>query len=96
MAAACVLSLSESNALSRDLGTRHRAALGVSEGTDAIALIVSEETGIISIARGGKMIRHLDAEALRKVLGEMYTDAPSPIRTAVRSVFKKKVKSDAE
>ena len=71
-AAACVLTLSESSSISRDLGTRHRAGLGVSESTDAIVLIVSEETGIISMARGGKLTRHLDAEGLRKVLREMY------------------------
>ena len=72
VAAACVLSLSESSAISRDLGTRHRAALGVSENTDAEVFIVSEETGIISMARGGKLTRHLDAEGIRKLLREMY------------------------
>ncbi len=73
VSAACVLTLAADNrAISRDLGTRHRAGLGVSETTDAIVLIVSEETGIISMARGGKLTRHLDAEGLRKVLREMY------------------------
>ena len=72
VSAACVLTLSNNPAISRDLGTRHRAGLGVSESTDAIVLIVSEETGIISMARGGKLTRHLDAEGLRKLLGEMY------------------------
>ncbi len=72
VSAACVLTLSNNPTISRDLGTRHRAGLGVSENTDAIVLIVSEETGIISMARGGKLTRHLDAEALRKVLREMY------------------------
>ncbi|MCI5565913.1 MAG: diadenylate cyclase CdaA [Clostridiales bacterium] len=71
-AAACVLTLSDSSSISRDLGTRHRAGLGVSENTDAIVLIVSEETGIISMARGGKLTRHLDADGLRRVLTEMY------------------------
>lgn len=70
--AACVLSLSESNVISRDLGTRHRAALGVSETTDAIVLIVSEETGIVSMARNGKLTRHLDGEGIRKILRGMY------------------------
>lgn len=73
VSAACVLTLASDNrAISRDLGTRHRAGLGVSETTDAIVLIVSEETGIISMARGGKLTRHLDAEDLRKLLREMY------------------------
>ncbi len=73
VSAACVLNLASDNrAISRDLGTRHRAGVGVTETTDAIALIVSEETGIISMARGGRLTRHLDAEGLRKVLREMY------------------------
>ena len=72
VSAACVLTLSENSSISRDLGTRHRAGLGVSETTDALVLIVSEETGIISMARGGKLTRHLDAEGLRKLLREMY------------------------
>lgn len=96
VAAACVLSLSESSALSRDLGTRHRAALGVSEASDAIALIVSEETGIISMTRGGKMIRHLDADALKRSLSELYAGSPSPLQTAVRSMFKRRDKRDAQ
>lgn len=78
VSAACVLSLTSNNrAISRDLGTRHRAGVGVTETTDAIVLIVSEETGIISMARGGKLTRHLDAEGLRKVLREMYHEEHS-------------------
>jgi len=72
MSAACILTLTEASGISHDLGTRHRAALGVSETTDAIALIVSEETGIISIAKGGRLIRHLDVKALRTMLEDMY------------------------
>ena len=77
VSAACVLTLSNNPAISRDLGTRHRAGLGVSESTDAIVLIVSEETGIISMAKGGKLTRHLDAEGLRKLLREMYHEEHS-------------------
>lgn len=55
VAAACILQLSENSSISRELGTRHRAALGISETTDAVVLIVSEETGIISTAREGKL-----------------------------------------
>lgn len=76
-AAACILTLSDSNSISHDLGTRHRAGLGVSENTDAVVLIVSEETGIISMARGGKLTRHLDAEGLKNVLGGMYHEEHS-------------------
>ena len=72
VAAACVLALSDQSNLSRDLGTRHRAGLGVSETTDAIVFIVSEETGIISMAQGGKLTRHLDADGLNKALSPLY------------------------
>ena len=72
VAAACVLALSDQSNLSRDLGTRHRAGLGVTETTDAVVLIVSEETGIISMAQGGKLTRHLDADGINKALSELY------------------------
>ena len=72
MAAACILPLSEGKGISRELGTRHRAALGVTETTDAITLIVSEETGIISMARNGRLTRHLDREALEQLLSSLY------------------------
>ena len=72
MAAACFLTLSEGKSISRELGTRHRAALGITETTDAITLIVSEETGIISMAREGRLTRHLDRVALEQVLLSMY------------------------
>ena len=76
-AAACILTLTENNAISHDLGTRHRAALGVSESTDALVLIVSEETGIISMAQGGRLTRHLDDNAIRKVLHRIYNQEHS-------------------
>ncbi|MGN0764504.1 MAG: diadenylate cyclase CdaA [Aristaeellaceae bacterium] len=72
MAGACILTLTEGRGISHELGTRHRAAIGVSETTDALVLIVSEETGIISMARGGKLTRHLDSKSLQEILGEMY------------------------
>lgn len=68
VAAACVFPLSQREEVSRSLGTRHRAAMGVTEETDAIALVVSEETGSISIAYRGKLRRGLDEERLRRVL----------------------------
>ncbi len=76
MAAACVLPLSASGILvrspDRQMGLRHRAALGVSEVSDAVAVVVSEETGSISIAYGGRMIRRLDAKRLENVLRAFY------------------------
>lgn len=72
-AAGCILTLSEGRGISRDLGTRHRAAIGISEITDAVVLIVSEETGIISMAKGGKLTRHLDAANLNQILTGMYS-----------------------
>jgi diadenylate cyclase len=68
IAAGCVLPLAASVALDYHLGTRHRAAIGITEQSDAIAVIVSEETGIISVAHNGRMIRRLDEARLAKVL----------------------------
>lgn len=68
IAAACVFPLSQRDAVSRTLGTRHRAAMGVTEETDAIAVVVSEETGSISVAYRGKLRRGLDEDRLRRVL----------------------------
>lgn len=68
LAAGCVLPLSEELSDDSSLGTRHRAALGVSEQTDAIAIVVSEETGTISVAQNGRMIRGLDAVRLKELL----------------------------
>ena len=67
-AAGCVLPLSESNRLSADLGTRHRAGVGVSEVSDAVVVIVSEETGAISVAVGGMLKRHLAPQTLERLL----------------------------
>ena len=67
-AAGCVLPLSESNRLSADLGTRHRAGVGMSENSDAVVVIVSEETGTISVAVGGMLKRHLAPKTLERLL----------------------------
>ena len=68
VAATCYLPLSDNMELSKELGTRHRAGVGISEVSDSITVIVSEETGDISIARDGKIIRHLDPQRLRDEL----------------------------
>lgn len=71
-AAGCFLPLSQETDLPKELGTRHRAGLGVTEVLNVVAIIVSEETGIISIAKGGKITRYADSEMLRKTLKEYY------------------------
>ncbi|MBM7839340.1 diadenylate cyclase [Alkalihalobacillus xiaoxiensis] len=68
LAAGCYLPLSEDSSISKELGTRHRAALGVSEVTDAITLIISEETGAISLSKRGTLYRELTKEQLRDLL----------------------------
>jgi diadenylate cyclase len=67
-AAACFLPLTVNPELSRQLGSRHRAAIGVTEDTDALAVVVSEETGIISLVSGGRIRRELDARSLKQAL----------------------------
>jgi diadenylate cyclase len=78
VAAAVVLPLGGEMTNDRSLGTRHRAALGVSEGTDAIAVVVSEETGIISIAHNGQLIRGLDKKRLEQLLLVFHKTQLSP------------------
>jgi diadenylate cyclase len=72
LAAACVLPLSTAFLADRQLGLRHRAAIGVTEESDAIVVVVSEERGAISIAHGGRIIRNLDAKRLEAVLRALY------------------------
>ncbi len=94
-AAACVLPLSSGrNLADRKMGTRHRAALGISEVSDAVCVVVSEETGQISVANGGRMIRRLDANRLRTILAAFYGEAQQvarapwiPILNRVRAVL---------
>lgn len=89
LAAACIMPLSASGILAhtpeRQMGLRHRAALGISEASDAIAVVVSEETGAISIAHAGRMIRRLDAERLENILIAFY----NPEKTGRENFFRR-------
>lgn len=76
-AAACVLPLTNNRNLSRELGTRHRAALGMSEVSDAVVIVVSEETGKISVAINGTLARNLDGVSLKKVIKKAITPKES-------------------
>ena len=73
-AATCYLPLSANNDINKELGTRHRAGIGVSEMSDSITVIVSEETGSIAVAKDGQIYRNLDAEALRKFLFTLHRE----------------------
>ena len=92
-AAACFLPLSMNPMLSTQLGTRHRAGIGITEETDAIAVIVSEETGAISLAIGGKIERDLTVEQLRERLGAELRRFMSPV--TLPTVIGQEYESDA-
>ena len=90
-AAGCVLPLSGNQSLSRDLGTRHRAAVGMSESADSVLVVVSEETGSISVAIGGMLKRHLSPDMLRKLLENELLDSEKQEKSrlaAIRDMWK--------
>lgn len=89
MAAACILPLAEASGLSRELGTRHRAAIGITENTDASVLVVSEETGIISLAQDGTLKRHLTTEGIKTFLNEVYSNRDIRIASIVRNIIRR-------
>lgn len=73
IAAGCLLPLTDNRTLSTELGTRHRAAIGLSEQCDALIVVVSEETGTVSVAENGKIIRHLNSDRLKSYLRPIFT-----------------------
>jgi len=97
MAAGCFLPLSIKTDLSRDLGTRHRAALGMVENSDALVIVVSEETGAISVALDGNLNRFLDANDLRNILLENFViEEKTSIMRKWRTSNAKKDKGDLQ
>jgi len=90
-AAGCVLPLTENKALSKALGTRHRAGIGITENSDAIVFIVSEETGIVSMAEDGKLDRFLDTKTVEKSMLNIYlnTQSEDETPTGIKSILEK-------
>lgn len=88
VSAACFLPLAEDIAVDRELGTRHRAALGVSSVSDSITIVVSEETGVISFARDGKLVRYMDQKALHNLLESVFIKE----QTSGGQIFKRRKK----
>lgn len=96
-AAGCVLPLSDSDRISADLGTRHRAAVGMSEASDAVIVVVSEETGAISVAVGGMLKRHLAPQTLDRLLrNELCPEKDQPEENLVLKLRQKLHKKDKE
>ncbi|MGF6375736.1 diadenylate cyclase [Clostridiales Family XIII bacterium PM5-7] len=88
-AAGCVLPLTENKNLNKSLGTRHRAGIGITENSDAIAIIVSEETGVISMAIDGKLTRFLDTKTVEKTLLNLYLSGGSQDATVFNQIIDK-------
>lgn len=94
VAATCYLPLSDNMLLSKELGTRHRAGVGISEVSDSITLIVSEETGMISIAHDGMLFRGLSQEELREQLSTLMKNQDAPKRSRWRRIIKNEKKAN--
>ncbi len=88
-AAGCVLPLTQNKELSKELGTRHRAGIGITENSDALVIIVSEETGVISLAQNGELTRFLEGKKIEKTLLDLYLqeDSKSPLTGKIGKVL---------
>ena len=94
VAATCYLPLSDNRELSKELGTRHRAAVGISEATDSMTVIVSEETGKISVAYLGKLTRNLDSDGLKEMLHTIQNKAEGDSSFKKRFPWKGRAKDE--
>ena len=90
LAAGCLLPLTDNRSLSTELGTRHRAALGLSEQSDALVLVVSEETGTISVAENGRIFRHIGEDSLAGRLRSSFSMTTNSILTDFMKNWRKK------
>ena len=90
IAAGCLLPLTDNRTLSTELGTRHRAAIGLSEQCDALVVVVSEETGTVSVAENGRIVRHLDSDRLKQYLWPIFAPKTTGIKDMVANWRKKK------
>mgnify|MGYP003291925627 CR=1 FL=1 len=88
LAAACFLPLTQNSDLNVELGTRHRAAIGITETSDSIALVVSEETGKISLALDGTLTRNLTVESLEKALNKIFSPEPNQLNGKKLKIWK--------
>ena len=97
VAGACILPLASDNDIAKELGTRHRAALGISKESDSIAIVVSEETGKISLARNGRLLIDIKEEALKQILikdfAEKYNNDKKGVKKFNKKADKQKVKN---
>lgn len=96
VAAGCVLPLTSNNNLSSELGTRHRAGIGVTEMSDAIALIVSEETGVMSVATNGNISRFMDATSMEKIVRSVFMTEDEGKNYFFKPLFDKMRRKDNE
>ena len=89
-AAGCVLPLTQNKELNKELGTRHRAGIGITENSDALVIIVSEETGVISVAQNGRLTRFLDGKRIEKKLLNLYFEgeAEQKFGARIKKAFK--------